>query len=64
MPLWSICDILHNWFALFASALSLFAAGVPAAQLRLGVMYENGIGVKTNFKVGCTCCDKHTNTEP
>jgi len=29
-----------------------FAADVAAAQLRLGVMYENGIGMRVNHMVG------------
>ncbi len=33
--------------------LCLAAAGVAAAQLRLGVMYENGIGMRVNYKVSC-----------
>lgn len=32
----------------------LCAANVPAAQLRLGVMYEQGLGVKADPKVAAT----------
>ena len=31
--------------------LGCYAADVAAAQLRLGVMHENGIGMRVNYKV-------------
>ncbi len=42
-----ICDSV-SW----CLTLLCCAADVAAAQLRLGVMYENGIGMRVNYKVG------------
>lgn len=48
--------LLHSW----CLTLLCCAADVAAAQLRLGVMYENGIGIRVNYKVGrrlFLCCN-------
>ena len=46
--------VLLQWFVILSVGvftLPWCAADVAAAQLRLGVMYENGIGMRVNYKV-------------